>query len=91
MSEQDLSDLLNYHLVSESEDAKNIVESELRRKKEEKSGTVSSDPEISGGIRRKRGPVFLPFVVGQFDDQHWLFGYDNRQLKRFHKRFYIQL
>ena len=78
MSEQDLSDLLNYHIVSDSEDAKNIVELELRRKKEERSGTVSCDPEISTGIRRKRGPVFLPCVVGQLDDQHWLFAYDKR-------------
>jgi hypothetical protein len=76
MSEQDLSDLLNYHHVSESEVAKNIVELELRKRRDEKSGT--SDQEMSGGIRRKRGPVYLPCVVGQLDDQHWLFAYDNR-------------
>ena len=78
MSEQDLSDLLNYHLVSDSEDAKNILELELKRKREERSGTDSGDPESSTGIRRKRGPIFLPCVAGQLDDQHWLFAYDKR-------------
>ena len=73
MSETDLSDLKNYHLVLDSDEATAILDSEISNRKSE--GTNSNKRMIRTKIR---GPAFLPCVVGQVEDKHWIFRFDYR-------------
>ena len=73
MSETDLSDLKNYHLVLDSEEARAILETEIFDRKSE---TSDSDKRV---LRTKlRGPAYLPCVVGLVEDKHWIFRFDHR-------------
>jgi hypothetical protein len=81
MSEQDLSDLKNFFHVSESQEAIHILETE-KLKKSERLNTEVKQFERSNEEEqfqtRKRGPLYLPCVVGQIDDKHFLLRYDYR-------------
>ena len=73
MSETDLSDLKNYHLVLDSEEARAILESEILDRKSE-----TSDSNKREFRTKLRGPAYLPCVVGQVEDKHWIFRFDHR-------------